>query len=75
MYPQKDKNKIWEMVFTMTQKELLYVEDALGHEQQLCQYCNECANQLRDPQLRSLVQGIASKHKSSFNMFYSLLNS
>lgn len=58
----------------MTQKELLYVEDALGHEQQLRQFCSDYAAQLQDPQLRGFVEGIGKRCGSSFERFMGLLN-
>ena len=58
----------------MTQKELLYVEDALGHEQQIRQFCADYAQQIQDPQLRGFVEGICEKHKASFDRFMGLLS-
>ena len=34
----------------MSPKELLYIEDALGHEQQMKKSCTDFANQLQDVQ-------------------------
>ena len=39
----------------MTTKELLYVEDALGHEQYFQTKCRELAGQLQDADLKSCV--------------------
>ena len=36
----------------MTNKELLYVEDVLGHEKHFQSQCRETARQLQDPELR-----------------------
>ena len=38
----------------MTNKELLYVEDVLGHEKHFQSQCRETARQLQDPELRQL---------------------
>ena len=57
----------------MTNKELLYVEDALGHEQYFQTRCNEVANQLQDAELKMCVQQIAQKHQQLFQSFYGLL--
>lgn len=57
----------------MTTKELLYVEDALGHEQYFQTQCTETAKQLRDPELKSYVQQMSQKHRQIFQSFYSLL--
>lgn len=58
----------------MTSKELLYIEDALGHEQYFQTVCNETASRLQDAELKSLVQQMASRHQQIFSGFYSLLN-
>ena len=58
----------------MSPKELLYIEDALGHEQQIKCLCTESANQVQDPELKNLISSITSRHTECFNRFYSLLN-
>ena len=57
----------------MSPKELLYIEDALGHEKQMSSSCTDFAAQLQDAELRSFVQQIATKHNENFNRFYGLL--
>ncbi len=57
----------------MTPKELLYVEDALGHEQFFQSKCRETANQISDAALRSCVEQMAQKHEQIFKNFYGLL--
>lgn len=57
----------------MTDKELLYIEDALGHEQYFQQKCTETAQRLSDPALRSSVEKYAARHKEIFSRFYGLL--
>lgn len=57
----------------MTSKELLYVEDALGHEQYFQTKCNELANQLQDTELKNAVQNSASQHQQLFQNFLNLL--
>lgn len=57
----------------MTNKELLYIEDALGHAQYFQTKCNETASQIQDPQLKTCVQQIAQKHQQIFQSFYGLL--
>ena len=39
----------------MTPKELLYIEDALGHTRFLMTQCSMAANQLTDPELKRRV--------------------
>lgn len=57
----------------MTPKELLYVEDALGHEQFFQCKCKETANQISDATLRACVEQMAQKHEQIFKNFYGLL--
>ncbi len=48
----------------MTQKELLYMEDAIGHEQNLETIFNNFSNELEDKNLASFIQKLAKKHLS-----------
>ena len=57
----------------MTAKELMYVEDALGHEQYFQNQCRQTASQLQDPQLRACVEQLAAGHRQLFQNFYGLL--
>ena len=57
----------------MSPKELLYIEDTLGHEQQIKCLCQESAAKLQDPELKNLVTSIAQGHTEAFKRFYSLL--
>ncbi len=57
----------------MTSKELMYVEDALGHEQYFQTQCRETANQLQDGELRSFAQQLEQQHRNIFQNLYSLL--
>ena len=57
----------------MTPKELLYIEDALGHEKYFQTKCKETANQLQDGELKTCVEQLAKQHSQSFQSFYSLL--
>ncbi len=57
----------------MTDKELMYVEDALSHAQFLKTQCDDTASKLSDQSLKSFVAGLSSKHQEIFGSFYSLL--
>ena len=57
----------------MSEKELLYLEDALTHEQFLQQQCTECASKLSDPELKNFVSGLAASHGELFKSFYNAL--
>ena len=57
----------------MSPKELLYVEDALGHEQFLKSQCQQAVSSLQDPDLKSYVQQLLTKHQELFAQFYQLV--
>ena len=60
-------------VINMSPKELLYIEDALGHTQFFATQCREAANNLSDPALRRQVQNLADSNQGLFNRFYNLV--
>ena len=57
----------------MSPKELLYIEDALGHTQFLMTQCRTAAGQLSDPALRSQAQQLANTNQKLFNQFLGLI--
>lgn len=57
----------------MTTKELMYVEDALGHEKYFQTQCKAVAGQIQDTDLKACVEQIAQKHQQIFQNFYGLL--
>lgn len=57
----------------MTTKELLYVEDALGHEKFIQTTCQQTAGQLQDAALKARAEEMAQKHQKLFQSFYNLL--
>ncbi len=57
----------------MTSKELLYVEDALGHEKQFQTQWQQAVSQLQDPALKQIVEQHAKQHQQIFQSFYGLL--
>jgi len=57
----------------MTSKELLYVEDALGHEK-FMQTCScETSKQLSDVELSNYVKQLETTHTNLLNKFLNLL--
>lgn len=58
----------------MTSKELLYLEDALGHEEFFKTKCHETASALQDENLKHCVEQMAQTHEQIFSSLYSLLN-
>ncbi len=57
----------------MSPKELLYIEDALGHEQFLKKQCQEAIQNLQDGELKNCVQSMVNKHQQIFDSFYGLV--
>lgn len=57
----------------MSPKELLYIEDALGHEQYLLNKCRQIAEQVQDQELKSVLQQQETCHRQLFNQFYQLV--
>lgn len=57
----------------MSPKELLYIEDALGHEQFLKTQCQEAVQNLKDTELQNYAQQLMSKHQQLFSQFYNLV--
>ncbi|MBR6506211.1 MAG: hypothetical protein IKT37_01230 [Clostridia bacterium] len=57
----------------MSPKELLYIEDALGHEKQIKATCAQSAEIIQDKQLKDLVTEIGNKHANTFADLYKLL--
>ena len=57
----------------MTQKELLYVEDAIGHEQSIISILDETANNLEDEDLASFISKQITKHDNIREKLMNLL--
>ena len=57
----------------MTNKELLYIEDALGHENIMKTCCKTTASQLKDASLSTYIGELEQKHTELFNKFLNLL--
>ena len=49
----------------MTQKELLYIEDAITHEQDVIAYLKESSCNLRDEKLISYIDEEIKKHENT----------
>ena len=48
----------------MTQKELLYVEDAVGHESSIIKICEDIINNLENQDLTMFMENELNKHKT-----------
>lgn len=57
----------------MTSKELLYVEDALGHEKFMKCCANKTSSKLTDVKLSGYVKELETKHQELYNKFLNLL--
>jgi len=55
----------------MTPKELMYLQDSLGMEQQLQTKCTDYASKMQDPNLKNVLTRLAGEHQSHFS---SLMN-
>ena len=57
----------------MTPKELLYIDDALGHSQFLMTQFTEASQRLTDPALKRQAQEFIHKNREIFTNFYGLI--
>lgn len=57
----------------MTQKELSYVEDAIGHEKNIISICEEMLKNLEDERLVTFTQNELEMHKSMKEKLTSML--
>lgn len=57
----------------MSDKELLYIEDALGHAKFLQAQCQQASQTLQDPALKNYASQLATKHQNIFNQFFGLV--
>ncbi len=57
----------------MTPKELLYIEDGLGHTKFMQTQSQNAANTLQDGVLKNRAQQLADANKKLFDRFYNLV--
>ena len=57
----------------MSPKELLYIEDALGHEKFMKTQCLEVASKIQDSELKNYVTQLVNEHEQLFQQFLNLL--
>ncbi|MCD7807898.1 MAG: hypothetical protein LUH02_01035 [Erysipelotrichaceae bacterium] len=57
----------------MSPKELLYIDDALSHEQYLICQCSDVESRLQDASLKQLVGNLKSKHQNLWDQLYNLI--
>ena len=59
----------------MTQKELLYVEDAIGHEKNVGQIVADAIQMLQDKSLKTFLKSELKKHQAILAKLMNLLES
>ena len=57
----------------MSPKELMYIEDALGHEQFLQTQCQQAAQALQNQELKNYVTQLANQQQQLFQQLYQLV--
>ena len=57
----------------MSPKELMYIEDALSHEQFMVAQCRQAEQALQNPALKQCVSQLASQHQQLFQKLYQLV--
>ena len=57
----------------MTQKELLYVEDAIEHEGSIIKICNDLVNGVNNEEFKSFINNEITNHQGIKNNLISLL--
>ena len=57
----------------MTQKELAYIEDAIGHEKSIIKICEDSLTRMEDSSLKDFIQGEISKHQDMKEKLMTLL--
>ncbi len=57
----------------MSPKELLYIEDALGHTSHMKTCCRSVTGELADAELKTFAEQLAARHQQAFDRFYQLL--
>ncbi|MCD7839257.1 MAG: hypothetical protein LUG46_01370 [Erysipelotrichaceae bacterium] len=57
----------------MSPKELLYIDDALSHEEYFISQCSDVESKLQDTSLKQLVGSLKSKHQNLYDQFLNLI--
>ena len=57
----------------MTQKELLYVEDAIGHEKVIIDVCNDLLTHISDDEISSFINSEIENHEKVKNSLMNML--
>lgn len=57
----------------MTEKELLYLEDAVGHEKELISICEESINYIEEEDIKSFFESEKERHNVLLNKLIGVL--
>ncbi len=57
----------------MTQKELLYIEDAIGHEKSIISICNDTISKLQNEELVNFINQEIENHNTILTNLTNLL--
>ena len=57
----------------MTQKELLYVEDAIGHEKVIIDVCNDLLTHITDDEISGFINNEIKNHETVKNNLMNML--
>ena len=61
------------MVKKMSPKELLYIEDALGHQVHMKTLCQDAASKFQDAELKTFVDQLTARNTQTLSKIYQLL--
>lgn len=57
----------------MTEKELLYIEDVLSHEQILENFCSDISNEIPENDIKNFIIYLENKYQMHYNTMFKLL--
>ncbi len=57
----------------MSPKELLYIEDTLGHLCEMKAVCKQYASEIQDAELKNFIGELEKREEACFRSFYKLL--
>lgn len=57
----------------MTEKELLYIEDVLSHEQILENFCSDISNEIPENDIKNFIIYLENKYQMHYNTIFKLL--
>lgn len=58
----------------MSEKELLYIDDALNHQKHLKTKCCDFSDKVQNPELKMFLKDLETKNQAIFSQLFQLLN-